>query len=273
MDYSLAHPAIKMLRNSVIGAPFLTYQTKILPLVMETAAKRPWVLAAMASVPFAFEKLLYDKMTDEEAVTFRRNLPKYVRDGTGFLMPGYKGVDYLDMTNWLPWGNFMQIGGELKRKELGKAVQESGLMQGMFPSAIIAAITNEDPRTKRPVISPLEQISPKDSVKAIMRYAGTQMLPPMLTEYGAAGKTYEWAKYGQNKKGIPLQWYHSVPRWAGFNITPVDPKASALEMRHDQKELMQDYYRKLLNKNSTPEDRLKNMQLFRKGIEEIRSRE
>jgi hypothetical protein len=273
MDYSLAHPAIKMLRNSVIGAPFLTYQTKILPLVLETAAKKPWVLFAMAAVPFAFEKLLYDKMTNEEAQNFRKNLPKYIRDGTGFLMPGYKGVDYLDMTNWLPWGNFMQIGEELYRKELGKAIQESGMMQGMFPSAIVAAMTNEDPRTKRPIISPLEQISPKDSVKAIMRYAGTQMLPPMLTEYGAAGKTYEYFKYGQNKKGLPLQSYHALPRWAGVNITPVDPKASALEMRHDQKELIQDYYKKLLNRNSTPEDRLKNMQLFRKGIEDIRARE
>jgi hypothetical protein len=272
MDYSLTHPFIKKLRNSPFGAPFVTYQYKVAPLLIESAIKRPWVLAGMAMVPFAFEKLITDKMTDAEAIAFRKNLPKYIRDGAGFLIPGYHGVEYMDVTNWLPWGNFMQSGGQVMRGEYGKALREMGFMQSFAPQVANAIMYNQDFRTGKPIVSPLEQLNPKAAAWAVSKYLWTTMMPPMLTEFGAGGKTYEWAKYGQNKRGQPLEWYNAVPRWAGINVNPINPKGKRLEIRHDQKELAQDAYRKMFG-TKDPEERIKIRESLKQGLEKIRSGE
>ncbi|MHC4635766.1 MAG: hypothetical protein ACYSYU_11250, partial [Planctomycetota bacterium] len=59
MDYSMASRSVKGARRTVL--PFVTYQYKIAPLIVEAMLKRPWVIAKFAIAPYVLTRIAAKK--------------------------------------------------------------------------------------------------------------------------------------------------------------------------------------------------------------------
>lgn len=56
-DYSNVSPAVRYLRNSPIGMPFVTYMSKVAPQLIKTAATRPWAFTPYLALTFGLPLL------------------------------------------------------------------------------------------------------------------------------------------------------------------------------------------------------------------------
>jgi hypothetical protein len=104
-NYGEITPLIRKVRSSPLGAPFITFQSKVIPLMAEAAIKHPlrvgkWAAMGTAMTGYALDKL---GMSEEEWEGFRQVLPNYLQGRFKVPMP-YRGEDgalrMLDM-GWL----------------------------------------------------------------------------------------------------------------------------------------------------------------------------
>lgn len=110
-NYDKVSPAVKALRTSPIGAPFITFSSKALPVVAEAAATNPMRLYKYKILFDSMENMAKEKfdLSDKEINTIKRNqrggvviLP--VKDKAGKLQT-------LDLSYILPWGDIGEQGG------------------------------------------------------------------------------------------------------------------------------------------------------------------
>jgi len=270
MDYSLAHPAIKMLRNSPIGAPFISYQYKIAPLIVESMAKRPWVLGTLMSLPWLVQKAVTKEMTDEDAKRYIESLPEHVKSGTVFLIPGIHGMNALDVSYMVPWGNWFQVGGSIQEGKASQAFKELGIASGLLPTILYGVTTGKDLFTGRDIVSDLEKYDPKATAWALTKWMWTQAVPPMLTENSVAGKVSEHLQHGQTSKGLKTEGMNIWPRIGGVNIYPVDPAGKARGDRYEIGNVRKALLRKMFDRNITAEERQAAYMAYRSAIGKIR---
>jgi hypothetical protein len=270
MDYSLAHPSIKALRNIPLGSPFFTYQYKIAPLIVESIRKRPWVVGGIASLPWIVQKTITKDMTDEDARKYIQSLPEYVQDGQVFLIPGTHGMNALDLSYMLPWGNWYQVGSSARHGKATKAFKELGISQGLIPTIAFAAITGKDLFTGKDIIDDLEKHDPKEVAWALTKYAWQTAMPPMLSQIGVVGKVYEHEVHGQTKTGLKTEAMNAYPRIVGANIYPVDPMGRQKQDMMDIKNVKKALLRSLYDRNITPEQKRKVIELYKKSIVDIK---
>ena len=121
IDYDINAPLINYLKNS--ATPFISYSYRVVPLLAETAARRPWKFAKWASLGYILNEVgkAYG-VGDEEAE--RKLMPERYRErmfGVPFMprtaikTPFSSGRDkdvplYIDTTRFIPGGDVFQMG-------------------------------------------------------------------------------------------------------------------------------------------------------------------
>lgn len=270
MDYSLAHPAIKVLRNSPIGAPFISYQYKIAPLIVESLKKRPWVIASIFALPTLLQPLATQEMTDEDAENYLQSLPEYVKNKQVFLIPGQHGMNALDISYMVPWGNWYQIADSVKDARISKSFKQLGVASGLLPSVLYGVTTGKDLFTNQDIVSPENVYNKKSAAWDVTKWIWQQAAPPMLTETSVAGKVSEHLVNGQTKKGLPTDGMNVWPRIAGINIYPVDPNGKAKEIRYELNNVRKALMRKLLDRNASQDERRAALDAYRMAVQEIK---
>jgi hypothetical protein len=270
MDYSVAHPAIKILRNSPIGAPFISYQYKIAPLIAESLVKRPWIVGGIASIPWLLQKAVTQNMTDEDATKYIESLPEYVKNKQVFLIPGVNGMNALDVSYMVPWGNWFQVADSVRDTKVSKAFKQMGVASGLLPSVLYGVTTGKDLFTGEKIISDLEKYDPKAAAWATTKWIWQQAAPPMLTETSVVGKVSEHIKHGQTSKGLKTEGMNAWPRIVGVNIYPVDPSGKAKAERFELKNVRKALIRKMYDKNISAEERKAATDAYRMAVQKVR---
>jgi len=176
-DYSLVKPSVKTLRKDVLGAPFITYASKVLPLMVETLATRPWRLAPYVALPYAMAALFKSEhdLSDDEYEAMIESLQEYLREKkyAGNIMPliyldEHGRPQILDLAYLYPWGMFSEMISELMSDDPLAVIQTLGLMTGVGPTIIAGITTGVDPFTRRPIVNKLDDKT--EQMKQILQY-------------------------------------------------------------------------------------------------------
>jgi hypothetical protein len=103
-NYSEITPLIRKVRSSPFGVPFITFQSKVLPLMAETAVKHPlrfskWIGMGSLMGSYALDKL---GMTEDEWSSLKEEFPDYMKGGWFLPMPYRDDKGQLKLLN-LQW--------------------------------------------------------------------------------------------------------------------------------------------------------------------------
>lgn len=228
-DYSEVPATVRYLRNAPIGAPFITYQYKALPLILEVAATKPWRLAPYVALPFAMAMLfaaMYD-VDDDDVEKLRKALPEWMRKKQNSLVLPYKDEagrwQFFDFGYLIPWSAWQEAAGELAEGHPIRAMREMGV-GGPVADLGAVLLTNIDPFTQRPIADPRDP--PEVRAMAITSYAWRVAMPPWMTDQSFARRM--WESYHQTPSGYygepPLTMPQAAMRGVGLNVYPVDPE-------------------------------------------------
>ena len=234
-DYSLVKPSVKTLRQSMLGAPFITFTSKVFPLMLETIATRPWRLAPYIMLPYAMAALFKDThdLDDEEYKALLMSLQEYLREKqhAGNIMPlpyldKYGRAQFIDVAYLYPWGMFSQMISEGMSEDPYAIMQTLGLMGGPILTLANGIMTNKDSFTRRPVYNPLDDNTQKAA--DWMKYLWNLMTPPSFhTEYGAIARLVQTHNNEKNRYGEPMKTTaQGISQIFGFNVSPVDPHST-----------------------------------------------
>jgi hypothetical protein len=207
MDYTRIHPSVELAREHVM--PMITYQYKIVPLIAETAVKRPWVLASLLAIPALMTALAVRKLnlTDEEFKKAKKELPTFLRE-TGAYAPmlwrdDAGRIQWINMEYYFPWANLANVGRDLKAGEYGELMGDFGVGSPVIDTISMFKTTKRDDPPKDPYTG-IDVYSRLDSptVKALKlgEWFYNRWAPSWLTRYGTLGKTLrigERDKYGR----------------------------------------------------------------------------
>ena len=222
-DYSLVPPRIRQVRQSPFGVPFLTFQYKVLPFLIDTFIRHPERYVKYMAVPYlaaaAWKKQNQD-MTEEDLETLKETLPKYLRDGGNALVLPSKDDEgrwqFYDYSYVMPWGFYTGIGNKLASGELGEATDDVvGLLGGPGLTIATSLTTNIDPFTNRKIVDPAGK--PVDKAADILNFTQRTLSPIWLTDIGFAGKMYEAVTkepnyYGDPTITKPQAWWRLVDK-------------------------------------------------------------
>ena len=230
-DYSLVKPSVKTIRNAIVGAPFITYATKVFPLLVETALTRPWRFAPYFALPYAMAAMFKEThdLDDEEYEGLMMSLQEYMREKryAGNIMPlpyldKFGRPQFLDLAYLYPWGMFTEIASEAQDDPTA-IIQTLGLLGGPTASIISVLSTGVDPFTRRPVVNKLD--SGEQKVEDALKYVYNLMMPPFLhTDYGALNRLRQTMDGELNRYGEPMKTIgQGISQTVGFNVSPVEP--------------------------------------------------
>ena len=234
MDYSIASPAIKWARRHVM--PFVSYQYKIAPLILEAAQKRPWVLAKYATLPFIFNEG-FKQYNDIDQASFNRmvkGLPENLKENPNFVPMPFKDSkgtwQWADMENFFPWQSWMKAVRNVtgKNGNILEIPSDMGFGNPVFDIATMLRSTSggqipRDPYYNKPIYSPVDP--PSEKMGKLMEWMYNRWAPSMLTQYGALGNA---AKIGEvDKYGHPITIGKTAGKLFGLNIRSVSPRQGA----------------------------------------------
>jgi len=284
-DYSLVHKNVRYLRSAPIGMPFVTFQIKILPRMLEVAALHPQRFLPWVALMYGFAygvAAAYDVYEDDIA-KLKKAFPKWVREmGHGLLLP-WKDAQgrwqAMDVGYFFPWTYWTKMADNLKQGDLGKTANDAGLFSGPVTSLLVAMKTGRDPFTNREIMNPADP--PQRQLMSALNYLWSLSMPPIITEHGALGHTIRAATGETNRFGDPRSTYgQAALRVVGVNIYALDPEltrgAALQQMQREVQDTKQrllslstdrgltDAQRERLRKTYTAEikDRIKKMQEY-----------
>jgi hypothetical protein len=275
-DYSEVPRTVRYLRNAPMGAPFISYQYKALPLILEVAATKPWRLAPYVAVPWAMAALfasLYG-VDDDDVEKLRQALPEWMRKkSNAVVLPGKDDSGrwrFVDFGYLLPWSSWQEAGGELVTGHPVKAAREMGL-GGPIGDLVAATLTNVDPFTGRPIAD--KRDPPSKQAQDVMSYAWRVAGPPWLTDQSFAKKL--WDAWQKNPSGYygepPLSMEQAALRAFGLNVYPVDPErtreTNIYFMRRDIDDARRRMRSRLRDQRLSDEDRQRLQQSYLADIQ------
>jgi len=250
-DYSEVHPFVRGARSSFLGAPFITFQVKVLPELLKVAIKHPYrflpyvmmlggMQAVFGSIPWA----------DDDWDKLEKLLPEWTKDNTMVFLPwkdSNGNIQAVDLSYFFPWTFYTQTFSHLRQGEFSRALVEGGIMGPMFQIAT-AISTGIDPWSQRPISNENDPLS--DRVFDKMSYMNSMILPPWLTRTGIVslsslgeamfrldpreveGKLADLMLGRENSFGEPRRSFMGVLGAAvGLNPYAVSPKARSRQLK------------------------------------------
>lgn len=259
-DYSLVSPEVRYARNAPIGMPFLTFTAKVLPRLIEVAAKHPqrflpWV-GLFASLP-----LLVSAMTGadgDDLDRLRLSLPQWLRQRGHLAILPFRDEDgrwqVADVGYFLPWsfytdmiplsmatvrhtfaGDLAGAAQSLKDDWASTSIMATlmGLVGGPIPDIGVALKTNKDAFTGRDIVP--AGATPGQKLAYMLSYAWDLMMPPMISSRGLAspfwmvdrelgGKAAQAINKDTTRYGEPRATPTQAGLYmAGVNLYGIDP--------------------------------------------------
>lgn len=243
-DYSDISPALKKLKRSPFGGPFLTFTAKALPLIGEAAIKNPF---RVGKYYLGFEIMNnYAKsalgISDDEYDRLKRSLPPWQRSGWQILLPfrDKTGKPLLfDLTYNLPWGDIAEQGVLTKNIPVVGDIPLISVAERFFggnPFLRLPAeqLLNVDPFRERPIFDPALDPNlrgqfaglpiPPDAggqaTEKSLRKAFEQLAPGIVT---AIPKVIDPFVGGKTKAGEEIDpLIRTIDKLLGVRVRPVD---------------------------------------------------
>jgi archaellum component FlaC len=294
-DYSEVSPTIRGLRSSFLGAPFITFQVKVLPelvKVLNDPSKYhrfiPYMMligsaqALFGSFPFVEDD--WDKM--EEL------LPEFTKDNTMLFLP-WKDSEgrwqAVDISYFFPWSWYTQMATKLGQGDVSKALIEGGVI-GPGWQLMTAITTNKDPWSGYDIVNENDPLS--DRVFDKISYMNSMMLPPWLTRNGLVsvsslgeamyrldpkeieGKLFDFAlgrtnRYGDTKVSFGKLLGSSI----GLNPYAISPDARSAQNRRYNSEIRgfkADITSTRKNRSLAPDQKKRKVNELKRRIDEAR---
>jgi hypothetical protein len=273
-DYSEVNPNVRFLRNAPIGAPFITYLSKVMPRLLEVALKYPWRFAPYIGLYYSIPMLIAASVgaSGDDMEALKKALPKWLeRKGYALPLPTkdeHGRWKFVDIGYFFPWSALTNPIDIAKEGDIGEAIRGAGLLTGPVPDLIAAVSTGKDPFTKREISNDYDP--PEKKALAWMSYLYGMMAPPWLvgmpifgvdpTMKGFSGHLYDALtghvdKYGDPTSTVP----QALARFFGVNIYPVDPNITRGERLRRMKFEISETKRRmtdlLRNRNLSPDER------------------
>ena len=243
-DYNLVNPSVRYARQSI--APFITFQSKAIPLMAEVALTRPWAFAPYYAMTYGMVGLfqhMFD-IDDDEYERIKLGLPEWLREKS--TPPSLFGIPILpanaipfpmlddkdevqmqDVSYLFPWGMASEVASELGSGKPTDAIKSLGLLGGPTFSIITAITTGIDPFTRKEIVDPLG--TPGEKLADTMKYIYNMAAPqPIHWDSGAfrrfaQGMTGEIDPKTGEAKVTPAQ---GVGRLFGQNIYSINLEES-----------------------------------------------
>ncbi|KKK79091.1 hypothetical protein LCGC14_2836990, partial [marine sediment metagenome] len=251
-DYSEVPRVIDWSRQSPLGAPFITFTYKALPVIAESIVTAPWRMGGILATLYWINKKAADQLglSERQREEIEKVLPERMKGGFAgtpkFLMlpfrDKYGQVQYLDLTYILPWGDIGEAGG------LGRDIVEK--IPGLRS---VAGLTRQVPGLGSPLVQTLAEIGLNKS-----SFTGREIYHPWESKAEISKKIslYLWRQdapslapggYGETRlrKAITQEPDYmgrtsSLPTAAassllGLKTTPIDPRVQRI-YRHAEKQ-------------------------------------
>ena len=234
-NYAEVTPAIRNLRTSLFGVPFITFTIKATPIALETALKAPHRISAIGKIKNTIENQADIKMTERE----RAAEAPWIKDGFYIKLP-HKDSDgrsmYFDLTYILPFGDLAS--GDWFQRQV---VKDTGTVEPWFVGAT----------SKSPFINAVKELSRNQDFSGrsiwkssgsttevggdIMRYLLKTMMPPLIGEqipggYNDSGERvssgFLKATSGDKKGTQQRNLMEEMLKTVGAKIQPIDADIS-----------------------------------------------
>ncbi len=189
-DYSLVPKGVRYLRNAPVGAPFITYQVKVLPRLLEVAMKHPWRFLPWVGLLYGMQSYVAGLFgaDDDELKKLKKSLPQWLQDRSHTVFLPVRDADgrlqVADVGYFFPWTFFTQTGMHLTDGNLKKALVDDvgGMMSAPVLGAAAAVLANHDTFTKKPIYEESDPIGYQAA--ALANYAYDLMAPPFISSHG-----------------------------------------------------------------------------------------
>lgn len=228
-DYSNVSPAVRYLRNSPIGMPFVTYMSKVAPQLIKTAATRPWAfgpyLAMAVGLPMLTQYML--DIDDDDLERLKKTLPKWAQEtGSVYLLPFKDSAGrwhYWNAGYVLPWGQFQDAAHKAYAGKPLEAAKGMGMFGAPLVSLMTAVQTGIDPFTQRPIYNKADP--PGRQWRDISLYLWSMSMPPWVGSTGFAKKLHDAAlDVPIDKQGNPsVTMTQAVAGIFGISLYGLDP--------------------------------------------------
>lgn len=228
-DYSMVPRTVQALRQSPIGAPFITFGYKVAQKLLKTAALTPWryapYIALTAGMNEAFQYV--NDVTDKDVEALRMALPKWLQEHNGVYVLPWKDSrgqwQAVDLGYFFPWQQMGEVASSTANGDVGGVIKSVGLFGSPLADIIVALKTGIDPFTDEPIMNKAD--APAQRARDMMKYVWRMGAPTWLTDIGAAGKIYDsMMGTGTSRNGQPgMTPTQASMRGLGINVYPVDP--------------------------------------------------
>lgn len=290
-DYSLVPQSVRIARNAPVGMPFLTYQVKVLPRLMEVAAKYPWRFLPWAGLLYGMQAAVAAAfgVDDDDLEKLKQSLPKWLQDRGHTVVLPWKDQDgrvqVADVGYFFPWTWYSTMA---KHAADGKVKDVlAGDIGGMFSAPVIGAgaalISNYDNFTKRPIYNEHDPLAYQAA--AIANYSYDLMAPPFLSSHGVVspmglfdkqygGKLTNALSGTTNKFGDPKATEaQAISALFGANFYGMDPEHSRITNLQVMNGKVLDAERqlkmRLRDQGLTPEQRQRYITDYQERIKEL----
>ncbi len=273
MDYSQADRSIKNLRKWIM--PFVTYQYKIAPLIVESLARRPWVMGKWAaffgvsalsipSIAGEISKALLG-MSDEEWDKLLKQLPDFITKNSTFVPIPVRSkegkVMWFDLMYFMPFGTWFSVLKGLSEREIADVYREMGVSNPLLTVMYAAASASsgkpaKDPFTHQEIYNDVDTPLVKfhkwfswthnvvtPSWMQNITYARGQKkgpLPLMIDNFVHKYKKKEWRDNWGRLMGNEQLW-----RWLGVNPYIFSARQSYAIKKAKLAHLQKQYYKKI----------------------------
>lgn len=291
-DYSEAVTSIKRIRQSPLGMPFITFQYKMAPLLMEIMTKHPTRLLPYIALAYTVPALVAasNDIDEDDAEKLRKSLSAGLRRKNDMYLLPWKDADgrwqFIDVGYFMPWqmpvdmgryaisGAYKAATGDARGgiKDAGEAIRAGGIMSNPVLNVTTALTTGIDAFTGRPIADKRDPA--EKQVADVVSYAWSLVAPSLLSGYGAAGQLLnKESGTGMNRYGEPTTTYGQIAaRALGANVYPIVPEAQRARniqlMQHEIQDVKARMTSSLKDRSLTPAKRRDIMDNFREELVE-----
>lgn len=290
-DYSLVPRGVRIARNAPVGMPFITYQIKVLPRLLEVATKYPWRFLPWAGLLYGMQAAVAAMfgVDDDDLEKLKKSLPQWLQDRghTVFLPMRDKDgrIQVADVGYFFPWTFYSTAGKHAAEGNMKKLIADD--IFGQFSAPIIGAgsalISNYDNFTKRPIYNEADPVSYQAA--AIANYTYDLMAPPFLSSHGVVspmglvdqkfgGKMVQALAGTTNRFGDPKATEgQAIGALIGANFYGMDPEHTRITNLQVMNRKILDAERqlktRLMDQSLSPETRASFIQDYQTRMQEL----
>lgn len=276
MDYTNVHPAIKVARRFV--TPFASYPYKITPLIAESIAKRPWVIAKYMAIPAGMAALARQTLdlTDADWERLQKNLPVFVKKNQSMAILPWKSPEgqtqWVNLEYFFPWQQGMAVARDVKRGAFGEVASDIGMGNPWYDIyAVLKTMKGDSPpkdmRTGREIFNKLD--TPTEKAVKTAEWLYNRWAPPMLTREGAVGTTGKMLTGDKDRYGRTVTPGQAGAKYFGVNVIAPTPLATTMERKQKIMELKLALGQILKDPKTTPEKKQSAMLMFKQQMAEL----